>query len=768
MKKGTVIVLVAILAALTTITVIVTLESKVFATTQQAEADYTNIDIYKLEKIKNDSKALSQVRNINLVSYTKENNQKFEKYLELVKLCPNVEYLYICANGLKLDKTFLNSIKSTNGVSISIQWSDVDFAGVNNSNITTLYLSENTVYNFSSLINLTNLKTLVTDAVDGFYVIDFNKLSKLEDLRLTGQRIESYKDFFTKIKYVKTLGLSNCNLQNSDTRYMKEASSIESLSLEGTFVSDITFLKNLPNLSGVSLPFGVDNLDVLYEMPYLNWVTFDAYTETNVDNNLVNFFESNNISYPNFDRGIKSKVEEIVKSFGFTKNTTEYEKIEKVTEYVLKNMKSNQDKLNEINLSNKSGKETSLDLDINYGYGVCHYYSILEYTLLKKAGIDAYYVSGYALFEDGARGSHAWNMVRVDGSWYGIDALWLDDDNNDPTTPQYKNSVWRRYYLKPTKIDDLNYWPKQDEQAKYIDRYFALQHRTFNDPQDTIKGNVSIKYISVTTLPTKIIYIKEEQLDLTGGILIVTYSDNTTDTISLTNENVHISGFDSTKVGTNSITVEYMGLTAKFDVQIVSKQIIGIEMLKVPTKTKYIQNHEKLDLTGGVLKVLYSDKSTENIDITNENVEVSGFDNTKLGTNKIGIKYNNFTTSFDVEIISKIVTKIELTTALLKTRYIKDLEELDLTGGILTVTYDDGTTDTISLKNEGIKVEGFNNKKLGINTITVEYENAMASFNIEIIPNKNGLQKTEKIAIIIGCIVVSTVVMVVIYKKNKK
>ncbi len=78
-----------------------------------------------------------------------------------------------------------------------------------------------------------------------------------------------------------------------------------------------------------------------------------------------------------------------------------------------------------------------------------------------------------------------------------------------------------------------------------------------------------------------------------------------------------------------------------------------------PTKKQYIQNEELLDLTGGEITITYDDKSIEIIDMTSEEVKVTGFDNSKLGINTITVEYENHMTTFDVEIISKDIDDIE-------------------------------------------------------------------------------------------------------------
>ena len=95
--------------------------------------------------------------------------------------------------------------------------------------------------------------------------------------------------------------------------------------------------------------------------------------------------------------------------------------------------------------------------------------------------------------------------------------------------------------------------------------------------------------------------------------------------------------------------------------------------------------------------------------------------------------------------IEKQISKVEVTTLPTKISYIQNYEELDLTGGILTVTYNDGTTDTISLTNENITVTGFDNSKIGKITITAEYEEHITTFEVEIINNNTNSEDNNNI-----------------------
>ncbi len=57
--------------------------------------------------------------------------------------------------------------------------------------------------------------------------------------------------------------------------------------------------------------------------------------------------------------------------------------------------------------------------------GVCQCYALLMNALLQRVGVESRYLSGTL----SSGGSHAWNLVKIDGAWYHIDATWDDGGN---------------------------------------------------------------------------------------------------------------------------------------------------------------------------------------------------------------------------------------------------------------------------------------------------------------------------------------------------
>ena len=258
--------------------------------------------------------------------------------------------------------------------------------------------------------------------------------------------------------------------------------------------------------------------------------------------------------------------------------------------------------------------------------------------------------------------------------------------------------------------------------------------------------------IEVQSMPTKTVYIQNyETLDLAGAKVKVTYDNGTTETLNVTEDMV--TGFDNSKVGVNTITISYQGKSCDVNLRIVEKSITKIEIAKLPNMLSYVKDYGILDVTGGKIKVKFDDNTETLVDMTKE--MVTGFDNTNIGTQTLVVEYANNRTEYEVEVIDAVITKIVMQALPTKTTYIQNYETLDLTGAKLAITFNDSITNTINVLEE--MVSGFDNTKVGQNTITVRYAEKEATFNVEIIkhsvvkieidkkPNKTEYKQGEKL-----------------------
>ena len=230
--------------------------------------------------------------------------------------------------------------------------------------------------------------------------------------------------------------------------------------------------------------------------------------------------------------------------------------------------------------------------------------------------------------------------------------------------------------------------------------------------------------------PEKLSYVEGQDLDLTGGKLQIIYvsEDNYTEHIPL--ELDMISGYVPDQLGIQTLTVTYGGKTANFVINVKAKTVTRIEVTTLPNNLKYLESKDDLDVSGGKITIYYDNDFSEIVDLTAD--MVSGFDNTKVRKQTLTVTYGDQTTTFEVEIIAKSLDSIKVTTLPSKRNYLEGKDKLDVSGGKLTLTYNNGTSEEIDLTAD--MVSGFDNTKVGKQTLTIAYGGKVATFEISVIP----------------------------------
>ena len=264
----------------------------------------------------------------------------------------------------------------------------------------------------------------------------------------------------------------------------------------------------------------------------------------------------------------------------------------------------------------------------------------------------------------------------------------------------------------------------------------------------TVEDNLSGMIIK--TLPTKLDYKYGESLDLTGGTIEVTKESGVKEIINMTSSMV--SGYNSKKIGNQTLTVTYEGITQQFSVNV--KDYISKIKVIPPTKTKY-EYGEDIDLTEGkVSLVTASGKIEETVDLTAS--MISGFESKKEGTQTIKVSYKGFESSFNVN-IKDTIKAISMASMPNKTSY-KYGEDIDITGATINVVKTSGVY-TINVTKD--MISGYSPNTPGNQSITVTYAGLKTNFIVyveekviskdikETIPQKStktsiGNKKTEK------------------------
>ena len=250
----------------------------------------------------------------------------------------------------------------------------------------------------------------------------------------------------------------------------------------------------------------------------------------------------------------------------------------------------------------------------------------------------------------------------------------------------------------------------------------------------TITVTDPVKSLKITSPMTKIEYDHGESFDFTGLKLTATKKSGATESLQYNSQGVSISENTASvnsnnftalpddgtgvKKGTQKITFTYEGQKAEATVT-VNDTINSVELISQPTKTVY-KYGESLDLTGAKLKVSFGSGNTTTINLPDGNVAISTYSNTTIGVKQnLTATYGGKTATktIDVEVYN-YVDRANLTDPN-KVTY-KYGEELDLTGGKLTLYMKDGDVTDVNLTSA--MISGYNKKSIGQQNLTVSYD----------------------------------------------
>ena len=207
-------------------------------------------------------------------------------------------------------------------------------------------------------------------------------------------------------------------------------------------------------------------------------------------------------------------------------------------------------------------------------------------------------------------------------------------------------------------------------------------------------------------------------------------------------ENVYYEGSaeDWAKITISSDNSSIKNAQINYNCNSIPKNIISITVSKLPDKTRYIENEESLNLTGGKLTVNYEGGSSYETELSA--AEITGFDNSVSGKQTLTVNYNGHTTEFTVEIIEKPISFIAVASFPNKTEYIIG-ENADVSGGKIVVCYPEGTYIVIDMTTD--MLSGFDSSTVGSKAVTVTYKGYTTQFAVLISSLPSDLDKDGKI-----------------------
>jgi len=155
---------------------------------------------------------------------------------------------------------------------------------------------------------------------------------------------------------------------------------------------------------------------------------------------------------------------ELLESFGFNAQTTDYEKCVRIYDYICDNV--SYDKVHAKNEYNHT--RSTAYYALKYHSATCQGYAALLYRLLKMCDIDCRVVGGTAGM-GGDREGHVWNIICLDQKYYYADPTW--DSYNDN----------RDYFLKSSADFPGHTLAEEFDNADFKGKY-AISESSFINP----------------------------------------------------------------------------------------------------------------------------------------------------------------------------------------------------------------------------------------------------------------------------------------------
>ena len=186
-----------------------------------------------------------------------------------------------------------------------------------------------------------------------------------------------------------------------------------------------------------------------------------------------------------------SKANDIIENI-IEHGMNDYEKVLAVHDYVIKS--SRYDRLNADSDSVPAEEHEAYGVLVD-GIGVCDSYAKAVKLLLEKAEVRCILVEGSkaeASGQSSVNADHAWNIVRIDGEYYHVDATWDDvSEEKDSTELVYHHLNLDDEEMQKTHIWDRSKYPLCNS-TKY--NYFRYNKLIADNQEETL--SMLVKAIS--------------------------------------------------------------------------------------------------------------------------------------------------------------------------------------------------------------------------------------------------------------------------------
>ena len=217
--------------------------------------------------------------------------------------------------------------------------------------------------------------------------------------------------------------------------------------------------------------------------------------------------------------------------------------------------------------------------------------------------------------------------------------------------------------------------------------------------------------IAVTKNPDQMTYVEGTALDTTGMELTLVFDNGTKEVLATG----WTETYDFSQPGRQEVRIDCRGKTTTLTVMVLSKTLTGIAVSRLPNKLTYIEGNA-FSAAGMEVTAYYDNNTSE---IVTDRVTIQGYDSAP-GIKTMAISYQGKEASFTVTVEAKKPVSIAWKAKPNKTVYVVG-EELSLSGAVILIRYNNGTTAEQQLEGSW-GADQYNPNQIGTQTIYIRYQ----------------------------------------------
>ncbi|MDE7296337.1 MAG: bacterial Ig-like domain-containing protein, partial [Clostridia bacterium] len=330
------------------------------------------------------------------------------------------------------------------------------------------------------------------------------------------------------------------------------------------------------------------------------------------------------------------------------------------------------------NFSLDLGKHNSLVATINEG--------LIENVIVKSGELTSWYTHGAAIaaINEGTVRNSINLVTKYTSMGNAVDLPMIAESQNGKTENLYNLAIGDKAFSKT------------ETQLKTAETY-ALPASAWQIVDGIYPMLVSAKYISMqATLAEGYNLIEGLDLDTAKitvkGILV--------SGAEVTIEDAVFFGFDKTLADKQTITVVADGVICELEVDVYAKSVASIAWATEPNKT-FTQGATFDNAASAKITVNYNNNTSDVVNVTADMVDSSAVDMNTAGDYTVKVSYGGKELTYTVSVkdSSVVVTELTLAAGLDTNAKYYAGETIDFSNVTLTVTYSDGTEDTVKVTN---------------------------------------------------------------------